>query len=91
VFFLIYIIGIISGLASGFFGSGGGLIIVPALVSIFNTDEYIARGTALTCILPMVITSLFFYFKNSYINWNIAFYTAIGGVIRRIFRCKTYE
>jgi uncharacterized membrane protein YfcA len=86
VFFLIYLVGIVSGLASGFFGSGGGLIIVPALVTFFKMDEYIARGTAITCILPMVITSLFFYFKSSYIKWDIALYCAIGGVIRRILR-----
>ena len=33
------------------------------------------------CILPMVITSSFFYYKGHYIDWKIAILCAIGGTI----------
>ncbi len=32
-------------------------------------------------ILPMVLTSTFFYYKNNYINWNNGIKIAIGGTI----------
>lgn len=40
-----------------------------------------ARGTSIFCILPMVLTSSFFYYKGNYINWKIAFLCALGGAI----------
>lgn len=75
------IVGIASGLISGMFASGGGLILVPALIYILNMDDKKARGTAVCCILPMVITSSIFYYKMNYINWQIGLKSAIGGII----------
>lgn len=75
------IIGILAGLICGLFGAGGGLILVPAFVFINKMDEKIARATSIFCILPLVLTSCLFYFKNKYINWNIGIKCAIGGII----------
>ena len=33
------------------------------------------------CILPMVITTSFFYAKKNYIDWKIGLLCAIGGII----------
>ena len=74
-------IGIISGFISGFFSTGGGLILVPAFMYILKLESNKARGTSVFCILPMVITSSFFYYKGNYIDWRIAIYCAIGGTI----------
>ena len=51
------IIGLIAGLVSGFFATGGGMIVVPALVYVIGLSEQKARATSLFVILPMVITS----------------------------------
>ena len=59
------IIGFFAGIASGLFASGGGMIVVPALVYLLNVEEAKARATSLFVILPMVITSGIFYYKNS--------------------------
>lgn len=75
------IIGLIAGLVSGFFATGGGMIVVPALVYVLNQDEAKARANSLFAILPMVITSGIFYYKNNYINWKIGFLCAVGGII----------
>ena len=75
------IIGLFAGLISGFFASGGGMIVVPALVYFMNLDETTARGTSIFVILPMVITSGIFYYKNNYMNWQIGILCAFGGVI----------
>lgn len=75
------IIGLIAGLVSGFFATGGGMIVVPALVYLLNVDESKARATSIFVILPMVITSGIFYYKNDYINWQIGLLCAIGGIL----------
>ncbi len=75
------LIGLIAGLVSGFFATGGGMIVVPALVYLLSVDESQARATSVFVILPMVITSGIFYYKNDYIDWKIGILCAIGGVV----------
>lgn len=75
------LIGLMAGLASGFFASGGGMIVVPALVYLLNLEEAKARATSIFVILPMVLTSAFFYYRNNYIDWKIGILCAIGGMV----------
>ena len=75
------LIGLLAGLISGLFSTGGGMIIVPGLIHLLKVDDTKARGTSVFCILPMVITSSFFYYKGNFINWKIAIMCSIGGAI----------
>lgn len=75
------IIGFIAGIISGLFATGGGMIIVPAFIYFFNMEDRKARATSVLCILPMVITSSFFYYKSDFIDWKISILCAIGGLI----------
>ena len=74
-------IGIIAGIINGFFASGGGMILVPAFVYFLDLTEGEARATSVLCILPMVITSGFFYYENHYINWKIGILCSVGGIV----------
>lgn len=82
------IIGICAGLICGMFASGGGLILVPAFIYLLNMEDKNARGTSVFCILPMVITSSIFYYKENYINWEIGMFCAIGGILGGIIGAK---
>lgn len=75
------IIGLFAGIVSGLFSTGGGMIIVPALIYWLNMEDKKARGTSIFCILPMVATSGIFYYKSNYVDWNISILCAIGGMI----------
>ena len=75
------LIGFIAGLVSGFFSTGGGLILVPAFLYLLEMDSQKARGTSVFCILPMVLTSSIFYYKGNFINWKVAILCGIGGAI----------
>ena len=75
------IIGLLAGIISGLFSTGGGMILVPAFMYLLNLDATKARGTSIFCILPMVVTRSFFYYKGNYIEWKIALLCAIGGSI----------
>ncbi len=79
--FLKMAIGFIAGIISGLFSTGGGMILVPAFIYLLKIKDIKARGTSIFCILPMVLTSSFFYYKGHYINWKIAFLCALGGAI----------
>lgn len=74
-------IGILAGFISGFFASGGGLILIPAFIGILKIEPKTARGTAICCILPMTIASSIFYYKNNNINWKLGLLCALGGAL----------
>lgn len=82
------LIGIIAGLINGFFASGGGMILVPAFYYILKLNEVESRATSVFCILPMVIVSSFFYYKNDYMDWRLGIMCAIGGIIGGIMGAK---
>lgn len=79
-------VGFIAGIISGLFTAGGGLILVPAFLYILKMEPKQARASSLFCILPMVITSAFFYGQNNLIDWKIGILCAIGGIIRKFYR-----
>ena len=77
----IFLIGICAGFITGFFSTGGGMIVLPALIYFMKMDEKRARATAVFTILPMVIVAAFFYYKDRSFNFDLGVKCAIGGVI----------
>lgn len=75
------ILGIIAGIISGMFASGGGLILVPIFTYVLRLNEKEARATSLFCILPMVILTAIVYGRNNFIDWNLGIKCAIGGIL----------
>lgn len=75
------LVGLFAGVVSGLFAAGGGMIIVPALIHVFNLEDRKARATSVFAILPMVITSGIFYYNNNYIDWKLGVMCSIGGII----------
>lgn len=75
------VIGIMAGLISGFFSTGGGMLLVPTFLYLYKLEDRKARATSSVCILPMVLTSGIFYYQNNYIDWKIALLCATGGII----------
>lgn len=49
-------LGLVVGIASGLFGIGGGVLIVPALVGLFGFDPVAAKGASLLAMIPTSIT-----------------------------------
>ena len=78
----------LAGIVSGLFSTGGGMILVPAFMYWLRLDATKSRGTSLFCILPMVITSSFFYYKGNFVDWKISILCAIGGTIGGYFGAK---
>lgn len=88
----IIIISFLAGTISGFFSSGGGMLLVPFFTHILKLDEVKARGTSVFCIVFFVVTSSIFYIGKNYVDYGIGLKCAIGGIIRSFFRNEiTYE
>ena len=74
------ILGLIAGIICGLFGTGGGMILVPAFIYMLKIEPKKARATSLLCMLVMVIISSIFYYKNNYIDWKVGLLCAMGGI-----------
>lgn len=88
---MIFFVGLAGGFVSGFFGSGGGLIILPAIVSLLKIDEYKARGTTLATILVATLITAIFYANFEYFNLSLSIKAAIGGVMGGIIGAKVMK
>ncbi len=79
-------VGILSGVFGGFFGLGGGIIAVPALVYLFGMSQHQAQGTILTAFLPPIgILAFLEYYKNGFVNLKVAVVIALGMFIGSFF------
>lgn len=79
--FKVGIIGLVAGLFNGLFGSGGGIIVVPAMIHLLHVEEHDAHATAIAVILPLSILSILVYFKNNYFDWNMVWKVGMGSVV----------
>lgn len=81
-FLILLLIGIISGIMSGFFGIGGGVIIVPALVYLIGFTQHKATGTSLAVLLPPVgLAAVVVYYRRGNVDLRVALVVAIGLLI----------
>jgi uncharacterized membrane protein YfcA len=64
-------IGLLGGAASGFFGIGGGVVMVPAFMYFFEMDTKKAIGTSLLIIVPTAIVGATNYIKQGNVGWEI--------------------
>ena len=86
--FLYLIAGLIAGIISGFFGAGGGMILVPFLTLVMKCGEVSSRATTILCIFFMVLISSLFYYKENSIDFILALKCSIGGIIGGIIGSK---
>lgn len=54
LYLALFALGLTAGVASGIFGIGGGVILVPALLLLFGTREVEAMATSLAAMVPPV-------------------------------------
>lgn len=72
------IVGVAAGLFSGFFGLGGGSIIVPGLVRLLGMPMRRAVGTSLVAITVLALPGVGVHAALAHIDWDVAFWVALG-------------
>lgn len=72
-------IGLVAGIASGLFGVGGGVLIVPALVLLLGFSQELSVGTSLAVLLPPVgLAAVLEYYRHGNVNLKAAALIALG-------------
>jgi len=72
--------GILVGLASGFFGIGGGFLIMPSLMFTSGLSVTEAIATSLIPVSAFGFTTATMYGIENNINWFISLFFVIGGI-----------
>lgn len=75
-----FVIGAAAGLLSGLFGVGGGIVIVPALLSFMSMERRLAHGTSLAATVPVAAASLATYAYGDRVDWAVALCLVVGAI-----------
>ena len=81
----ILLFGALIGVINGFFGGGGGMVVVPLLNKVFGLEQKKAQATALFVILPISLVSTIVYLCFNSVNfssgWPVILGIVGGGVV----------
>lgn len=77
---LLPLVGVVSGVMSGMFTIGGGLVVVPVLVMLFGLRQTAAQGMALAMVLPGSVVALLSYAQTGHVAWAVGLPLAVGGI-----------
>lgn len=73
--------GLATGLFSGFFGIGGGFLIVPGLVASTGMPIIRAVGTSLIAVTAFGLTTALNYARSGLVDWALAGVFIAGGIV----------
>ncbi len=71
--------GALAGVANGFFGAGGGMILVPCFTKLCGLDERRALASSVAAILPLCVLSALIYWLRGGLPLLDALPYALGG------------
>jgi uncharacterized membrane protein YfcA len=74
------VIGAFAGLVSGLLGIGGGLLMVPLMVSWLGVPLKRALGTSLAAMLAMVVPGTVVHAVLGHVDWLLALVLSLGAV-----------
>jgi uncharacterized membrane protein YfcA len=75
------LVGIGVGFLTGFFGVGGGFLIVPALVLVLGLPMHLAVGTSLVAISLNALWGLLGNLRFGTLDWTLTVLFAVGGIV----------
>lgn len=78
-FYLYIVVGLFAGIFSGFFGVGGGVVMIPALGLFFGMSQHQAQGTVLATMIPPIglLAAIKYYYAGN-VNIRIAAFMCLG-------------
>lgn len=72
-------LGLVAGVASGIFGMGGGVIVVPGLVLLLGYGQKTANGTSLLALLlPVGTLAVVSYAREGHVNVRVGLLVSAG-------------
>ena len=83
------LLGIVAGALASALGIGGGIIFVPAFVSLFGFSQLEAQGTSLAIIVGTSIVATIGHARKGRIDWKIALFVGIGSITGALLGSRT--
>ncbi|MBT8216080.1 MAG: sulfite exporter TauE/SafE family protein [Acidimicrobiia bacterium] len=74
-------VGFGAGMLSATLGVGGGVVFVPALVTLAGLEQQAAQGTSLAVILPTVLIGTTVHARAGRIDWPVGALAGAGGIL----------
>ena len=71
--------GLAAGFVNGFFGAGGGMVLVPLLIWLVGLPDKLAFSSAISIILPLCVVSLVIYGRRDMLPLSDALPYLLGG------------
>jgi uncharacterized membrane protein YfcA len=78
-------LGGVTGALSGFFGIGGGFLIVPSLMAATGMPILYAVGSSLLAVTALGLTTGLNYAVSGWVDWRLAGLFVVGGVLGGLF------
>lgn len=83
--------GSLAGLVNGFFGGGGGMVLVPLLTNLCGLPPKKAFATSVAIILPLCTLSALVYFLHGNLDVFAALPYLLGGLLGGFLGGKLYK
>ncbi len=72
-------LGVVAGIAGGFFGIGGATILIPAMVYFFGLTQHQAQGTSLAVmVFPIGLLAALRYYQDGHVKLGMAGFICVG-------------
>ena len=71
--------GLAAGFVNGFFGAGGGMVLVPLLIWLVGLPDKLAFSSAISIILPLCVVSHVIYGRHDMLPLSDALPYLLGG------------
>lgn len=72
--------GLLTGLVNGFFGAGGGMVLIPLLTRLCKVDDKEAFASSVCIVLPICLASLAVYAFRNGLDLSGAWPYLLGGL-----------
>jgi Predicted permeases len=80
--------GLLAGLLSGLLGVGGGIILVPIMVSLLGFAQHNAHATSLAVIIPTAIAGSSIYSTHGNLDIILALTLTAGSIVGAVFGAR---
>lgn len=73
--------GFVVGVLSGLLGVGGGIFLVPIMVTYFNITQHVAQATSMAIVIPTALISSIIYGFHGNVDIQLAINLIAGSIL----------
>jgi len=82
-------IGLGAGILAALLGIGGGIVFVPAMVTLYAFPQHVAQATSLAAMVPTMVVAAATHARAKRVDWELAVTLGAGGLLGGVFGALT--